>query len=199
MTKRALALFDFDGTITSRDTLIEFIVYSKGKLAFFAGLLLLSPLILAMKLGLIPNSKMKEWVLKLFFYRDSVESFNKTCSDFAVKRLPLLLRRRAMEEINAHKRKGHRVVVVSASAENWIRTWADENQVELLATQLEIRNGRLTGKFCGRNCQGAEKVERIRSHIALDEYKSIYAYGDSPGDRQMLELGTHSYYKPFRN
>jgi phosphatidylglycerophosphatase C len=196
--KPALALFDFDGTITSRDTLLEFIQHSKGRFAFLTGFLLLSPLLVAMKFRLIPNWKVKEWVLKMFFYRTSIESFNLACQEFSRKRLPNLLRRKALDEIVAHKKKGHRVVVVTASAENWIRKWADENEVELLATQLETENGRLTGKICGRNCHGQEKVERIRKHITLSDYSSIYAYGDSRGDREMLELGTHSYYKPFR-
>jgi HAD superfamily hydrolase (TIGR01490 family) len=198
MKKPALALFDFDGTITSRDTLLEFIYHSKGGLAFYIGFLVLSPLLVAMRLGVIPNWRVKQWVLKLFFYRDSLEEFNKSCREFSRHRLPGLLRRKALDEIREHKRNGHRVVVVTASAENWIRSWADEYQVELLATQLEAENGRLTGNICGRNCHGVEKVERIRKHLTLSDYSSIYAYGDSPGDREMLELGTHSYYKPFR-
>jgi phosphatidylglycerophosphatase C len=198
MKKPALALFDFDGTITSRDTLLEFIHHSKGALAFYFGFLVLSPMLVAMRLGLLPNWRVKQWVLKLFFYRDSLESFNQACRDFSRSRLPRLLRRKALDEIREHKRNGHRVVVVTASAENWIRSWADEYQVELLATQLEAENGRLTGNICGRNCHGIEKVDRIRKYLTLSDYSAIYAYGDSPGDREMLELGTHSYYKPFR-
>src|SRR5689334_4721312 len=98
MKKQALALFDFDGTITSRDTLLEFIYHSKGPFAYFLGFLLLSPALVAMKLGLISNSKAKEWVLKLFFYRESLETFNKACGEFAQTRLPFLIRRRAIEE-----------------------------------------------------------------------------------------------------
>jgi phosphatidylglycerophosphatase C len=198
MKRPALALFDFDGTITSRDTLLEFIQHSKGLPALVAGFLLLSPALVAMKLRLLPNWKVKEWVLKFFFYRETVDSFNRACREFSRAKLPSLLRRRALDEIRQHKLSGNRVVVVTASAENWVKGWAEENQVELLATQLETENGRLTGKFCGLNCHGVEKVERIRKHLTLSDYSAIYAYGDSPGDREMLELGTHSYYKPFR-
>jgi phosphatidylglycerophosphatase C len=198
MKKPALALFDFDGTITSRDTLLEFIHYCKGGLAFYLGFLILSPVLAAMRLGLFPNWRAKQLVLKFFFSRDSLDTFNEACREFSRSRLPRLLRSKALDEIREHKRNGHRVVVVTASAENWIRCWADEYQVELLATQLEADNGRLTGNICGRNCQGPEKVDRIRKHLTLSDYSAIYAYGDSRGDREMLELGTHSYYKPFR-
>jgi len=196
--KPNLALFDFDGTVTYKDTLLEFIQHSKGSFAFLAGCALLSPALIGMKLKLLPNSRVKEWMLRVFFSGRTIESFDRSCAEFASKKLPGLVRDKALKEILAHKKKGHRVVVVTASAENWIRKWAEEHEVELIATKLETANGRITGNICGRNCNGQEKVERIRQHINLTDYHYIYAYGDSPGDMEMLRIATHSYYKPFR-
>lgn len=196
--KPNLALFDFDGTITHKDTFLEFIQHSKGRFVFMAGFALLSPALVGMKLKLLPNSRVKEWALRVFFSGRTIESFDESCADFASKKLPGLVRTKALKEILAHKKQGHRVVIVSASAENWIRKWADEHQVELIATKLETANGRITGNLCGLNCNGKEKVERIREHINLKDYKYIYAYGDSRGDMEMLRIATHSYYKPFR-
>jgi phosphatidylglycerophosphatase C len=196
--KPTLALFDFDGTITRKDTLLEFIQHSKGSLALMAGLALLSPALICMKLRLLPNAKVKEWLLRVFFSGKTVEAFNESCAEFARQRLPGLVRAKALKEILEHKKNGHRVVVVSASAENWIRNWTEEHQVELIATKLETANGRITGNICGRNCKGQEKVDRIREQINLTDYKYIYAYGDSAGDMEMLKIATHSYYKPFR-
>lgn len=195
---RSLALFDFDGTITSRDTLLEFIQHSKGRVAFLGGCLLLLPAVVAMKLKLLSNETVKQWMLRVFFSGKTVESFNSSCADFINRKLPGLVRQKALAEIVEHKRKGHRVVIVTASAANWISKWAEEHGVELIATRLETADGRITGKFCGRNCHGREKVERIREHLNLTDYKYIYAYGDSPADMEMLKIATHSYYKPFR-
>ena len=61
--KPALALFDFDGTITTRDTLFEFIMYSKGKARFFSGFMLLAPVLTLFKAGVISNSKAKQIVM----------------------------------------------------------------------------------------------------------------------------------------
>jgi len=196
--KPTLALFDFDGTVTHKDTLLEFIQHSRGSFAFVAGCLLLSPALVGMKLKLLPNSKVKEWMLRVFFSGKTVESFNLACADFARRKLPGLIRAKALREILTHKKNGHRVVIVTASAENWISEWAGEHQVELIATKLETANGRITGNICGRNCNGKEKVDRIREQINLTDYRYIYAYGDSPGDMEMLNIATHSYYKPFR-
>jgi HAD superfamily hydrolase (TIGR01490 family) len=196
--KRSLALFDFDGTVTSRDTMLEFIQHSRGWFGFVLGCIVLSPALIGMKLKLLPNSKVKEWMLRIFFSGKTLESFDESCHNFHKTRLPALVRENALKEILAHKRNGTRVVIVTASAENWIKRWVDEHNIELIATKLETANGRITGNICGRNCNGIEKVERIREQINLSEYKYIYAYGDSPGDMEMLKIATHSYYKPFR-
>jgi phosphatidylglycerophosphatase C len=195
---RSLALFDFDGTITRKDTLLEFIQHSKGWLRFAAGFALLSPALVAMKLKLLPNSMVKEWMLRVFFSGKSVEAFDQLCMEFSKNKLPGLVREKALREILAHKKNGTRVVIVTASAENWVSRWAEDQNVELIATKLETANGKLTGNICGRNCNGKEKVQRIREHINLTDYRDIYAYGDSAGDMEMLRIATHSYYKPFR-
>ena len=54
-----LALFDFDGTITKNDSLIKFIRFAVGDLKFVFGLFILSPVLLAYKIKLIPNFKAK--------------------------------------------------------------------------------------------------------------------------------------------
>ena len=41
-----LALFDFDGTITNRDSFIDFIKFAKGNLKFFQGFMILSPILI---------------------------------------------------------------------------------------------------------------------------------------------------------
>ena len=60
---KQIVAFDFDGTITNRDTLLEFIKFAKGKTAFYLGFLLHLPWLLAMKCHLYPNWKTKQMIL----------------------------------------------------------------------------------------------------------------------------------------
>ena len=71
------------------------------------------------------------------------------------------------------------------------------NNLELIATRLEIKNNKLTGKFASKNCYGMEKVNRIKKNYNLDNYEVVYAYGDSMGDHQMLDLADIKYYRTF--
>jgi phosphatidylglycerophosphatase C len=222
---RRIAFFDFDGTLTTRDTLLEFIKYSRsgtgnpispfGKLYFYFGFLINGPWLIAYKLKIISNQAAKERILRFFFGGMPLTKFDSLCEGFAVDVLPGLIRAKAPAELQKLRELGTRTVIVSASPENWIRAWAERMGADLIATRLATRPGapgkpgepgtpnnakplRLTGKIEGINCHGEEKVRRIRSAYSLSEYDEVYAYGDSSGDRPMLALATISFFKPFR-
>lgn len=193
-----IAFFDFDGTITTRDTLLEFIKFSKGKNKFYLGFLLNSPWLLAFKLKLISNQTAKERILRFFFGRTTINEFETHCFNFNQEAIPALLRPKAIKEITRLQQEGFSVVIVSASPENWIKPWADSLSLELIGTRLEIKDEKLTGRILGRNCYGEEKVRRIEEHHLLSDYQDIYAYGDSSGDLPMLKAAKISFYQPFR-
>jgi phosphatidylglycerophosphatase C len=195
---QTIAFFDFDGTITTRDTLLEFIKFSKGKFRFYVGFAINSPWLIALKLKLISNQAAKEKILTWFFHNNTVSHFQQTCDRFAAEIIPNLIRPKALQEITTLKEKGIPVVIVSASPENWIRPWTGPNSIDLIATRLEAHEAKLTGRIQGRNCHGTEKVERINQVFRLSDYSKIYAYGDTGGDKPMLRLATNAFYKPFR-
>jgi len=195
---KVIAFFDFDGTITSRDSLLEFIKYSKGTFAFYAGFALHAPILAAYKLQIISNHSAKEIMLRHFFGKMPVEEFEALCERFNNEVMPKLIREKAMKEMNTLKDRGAEVVVVSASPENWLRAWCSQHGVQCIATRMHVSNNRITGKINGRNCHGHEKVRRIQEAFDLSSYSSVYCYGDTPGDKHMLSLANYKFYKPFR-
>jgi HAD superfamily hydrolase (TIGR01490 family) len=195
---KLIAFFDFDGTVTKRDSLLEFIKYVKGDFSFYLGFFLHSPILVLYKLQLFPNQRAKEIMLSYFFGKMVLSEFESHCQKFMNDRLPQLLRPKALKEIEKLKQLGAEVVIVSASPENWLGAWCKSHNLQCVATKLGISNNRLTGRIDGRNCHGEEKVRRIRSEFNLLEYSKIYAYGDTRGDRHMLALATYKFYRPFR-
>ncbi len=194
----SIAFFDFDGTITSKDTLAEIIKFAKGKLNYYSGLLALSPILFSYKTGLLSNHRAKEIMLQFFFKNTPVNEFQNICNQFTRTILPGLIREQALNEINQHKKNNTKVVVVSASPINWVQPWCSEFNIDCIATCLEVKNNKITGKISGRNCSGNEKVKHILKNYKLTEYSKIYAYGDTRGDLPMLSLSTEKYYKPFK-
>jgi HAD superfamily phosphoserine phosphatase-like hydrolase len=88
---------------------------------------------------------------------------------------------------------------VSASADLWLKDWCTQEGIaDLLATQLEVVNGVLTGNLASANCRGPEKVRRIQELLDIRDYERIFAYGDSSGDQEMLALAHEAWYRGKR-
>ena len=197
---KKLYAFDFDGTLTTRDTLLEFIRFACGTRRFLSGFLLFAPLLVLMKLGLYPNGKAKQKVFVHFFRGMAVDAFDTLCQDFA-RTHRHLLRPDVVRLLEQALAEGAEVLVVSASIDNWVRPFFEtkdrSREITILGTQIEIVDGCLTGRFITPNCYGQEKVRRI---LALHPDRSAYyltAYGDSRGDREMLAFADESHTVPF--
>lgn len=198
MKQETIVVFDFDGTITKKDTLIEFIKFTKGEWNFYAGFLLFSPLLIAMKLRIYPNWKVKQQLFSYFFKGVSSNNFNTWGKNFSIE-IDKMVDNRAIKAIKLHSEKGNKIIIISASIENWILPWATQNWISsTLATKVEIdERNLLTGKFLTKNCYGQEKVNRFLAIFPKrDEYKLV-AYGDSLGDKELLEFADESFYNKF--
>lgn len=200
---REVVAFDFDGTLTTHDTLLLFLRHAVGAWRMYLYMLAISPLLVLMKLHLYPNWKAKQRLFAHFFRSMETKRFHNLCLDF-VQKHRWTLRSEGLDTLRAALNRGASVAIVSASIDDWVRPFFasdDEGQpltVSVLGTQVEEKDGRLTGKFLTRNCYGAEKVRRL---LALFPDRASYrltAYGDSRGDRELLALADEAHYKPFR-
>lgn len=194
----SLALFDFDGTITTGDSYAGLLRYIVGDLRFVAGVAALSPVLLGFKLGLVPNWRAKPLVTRWFLRGLKKEEFEQYARNFVKERLNQMVRPAALQKILWHLGQQHRVIVVSASFEDYLKFWCEQHQLELIGTRLEWVDGRITGKFASKNCYGPEKVVRIKDFLKIEDYDEIYAYGDSRGDKEMLEIADHKGYRVFQ-
>lgn len=192
-----LALFDFDGTITVRDSTNDFIKYCCGFFKTAVGLVLLSPVLLAYAFRLLSSHRTKQLFFLFYFRNWDFAKFQRLADEYCTSVIPTLVRRNALERIRWHQERNHRVAVVSGACSNWLRCWCEEQGVELIATELEVSEGRLTGRLATRNCYGREKARRIAAAYDLNSFEHIHAYGDSGGDRAMLELADHRYFRYF--
>jgi phosphatidylglycerophosphatase C len=195
---KKLVLFDFDGTITTKDTLLKFIVFYRGTVRYGLGLIILSPVLFLYVIKLLKNWKAKQIFLSWYFKGEDITSFNRRCKQFSDEVIPSLVRPQALQAIEKYKREGYTIAVVSASPENWVRPWCELHGVSCIATTLEVENTFITGKIKGKNCFGEEKCRRIQDTYTLSEFNEIIAYGDTSGDKEMLALAHKKFYKPFR-
>lgn len=200
--KKKIYCFDFDGTLTTSDTLLEFIKYAKGRGRFLMVFLMYSPLLVLMKLHLYPNWKAKQQIFAHLFAGMRIEKFDALCRGFA-EESQHLLRPKGITLMHEALVAGAQVFIVSASIDNWVHPFFDIRNlkgVQVLGTQIEVEDGKLTGNFKSNNCYGKEKVHRITEALKSferSEYE-IEAFGDSRGDKEMLAFADKGHFKPFR-
>lgn len=196
--KTVVAVFDFDGTITYADSLLPFLRHVAGFFGFWLGMFLLAPPLSLYAFGAMANWQAKEKFMGKFLRRKKVDTLEDAAADFVKRILPALINPLAMERVKWHQGQGHRMLLLSASPELYLRHWASENGFEkVLGTRLEEDDGGLTGKIDGRNCHGEEKLIRLRKELGdLGQYE-IYSYGDSRADKVLLNNSDHGAYRSF--
>lgn len=201
--KKHLWLFDFDGTITTADTLLCFIRHACGTWRMAAGFALFSPLLVLMKLHLYPNYKAKQRLFSWFFKGMNETEFNDKCARFAAENKHLL-RPEATKLISNILQKGEPLCIVSASIDNWVSPFFSHIaphvtlRPTIIGTQIEVKEGIVTGRFATQNCYGNEKVRRVAELFPDKDKYFITAFGDSRGDKEMLDYADERHFKPFR-
>jgi HAD superfamily hydrolase (TIGR01490 family) len=199
MNDKVLVLFDFDGTITRVDSFFKFIQYYAGNLALVKGLFSTLPTLVSYKTNRTSGGAAKEKIISHFFRNASLDVFDNRCKHFAELIVPRILNAAVVPVLQQHQQQRHRIVVVTASLENYVKPWAEAHQLGCIATQLEVQQNKLTGRFSSPNCNGEEKARRIKASLNLAEYTDVYAYGNSKGDIPMLSLASKPFFIPSPN
>ena len=185
--KRNIAAFDFDGTLTTRDSFLAFIKFACGTVSYYTGLLRYAPQLLLMLLHLYPNWKAKERVFAHFFKGWQYSWFKALGEEFSSE-LDTMRNEPTIQRLQEHVERGDTIYVISASLPEWVEPWCSKLGVKhVLATEVEVdEDGRLTGRFKTPNCHGQEKVNRLQQVEPDREQYHLTAYGDSRGDRELL-------------
>lgn len=181
-----LALFDFDGTITFGDNFKPFLFFAAPRRVAL-GTVLLAPLVAGYRAGWVSGTRMRAACSFVGFRGRREEELHALGLEYS-QTIGRNVRPEALDKIRWHQAQGDTVVVVSASLNFYLSVWCREMGLELICTELEVSNGRLTGRYRGGDCSGLEKARRVRERYELARYPVIYAYGDTSEDAELLAL-----------
>lgn len=193
---KKLYCFDFDGTLTYNDTMFLYLKFynsSKFRMQFVKHV----PLFVLLKLKLVEAEKIKKSFIASILKGESREKIEKKSKQFFEKYYPEIFRTNALEFIESIDRNHTESYIVSASLDIWVQPFAEKFKMNLLATRAEFADDIFTGNFIGKNCNGAEKVERLKEATKGKKYDKIIAFGDTSGDREMMEWADESQFKFF--
>ncbi len=191
---KTLAIFDFDGTLTLRDSFLGFARFAIGRPRLSLALLLSSPWLIAWKLRLTSSSNAKQHLFSRMFRHMPLSRFDSLGQAY-IDKIDTMLRHDTYSLLRQHKANGATVVIASASLQNWISPWAKRHGVDLVvATRPQIDpQGRLTGRFDGPNCLADQKILRLKQAIPDLHTYDIHAYGNIPDDAPLLAIANHPH------
>lgn len=192
-----VAAFDFDVTMTYRDTFVPFLNRAFGRHKVLATFLRLAPDAVKVMVGLSDRDDFKRLLVHDLFGGMSVKNLREDGFMHA-KEIINWLRPDALARIRWHKEQNHRLIMVSASLNLYLEPICKELGFDdLLCTCLSIDHNVFDGGLVGNNCRGVEKLKRLERLLGDLSCYEIHAYGDSSGDREMLDAANFSYYKTF--
>ncbi|OIQ20607.1 MAG: hypothetical protein BM556_01330 [Bacteriovorax sp. MedPE-SWde] len=190
-----LALFDFDGTITTEDTFTKFIFSVLDKKSLLLGRVKLFPYLIGYKVGIVKGTTIRQKIVKVGLAGRSFKDLSIQARDFSVNYIDTVIRENAKTRIKEHLKNGDKVIIVSASLDIYLKDWCSRNGLELICAELEVRDGLLTGKYLRGDCSGKAKADKVNDYCDLSQFNKIYAYGDTLEDRELLDLADKKFYR----
>ena len=193
---KKLYCFDFDGTLTYSDTMFLYLKFynaTKFRIQFIKHI----PLFTLLKLNLLEAEKVKKSFISSILKGQPKAKIEKKSQEFFDQYYPEIFRENALDFIKNIDYSQTDCYIVSASLDIWVKPFADKFKMHLIATKAEFKNDIFTGNFIGKNCNGIEKVNRIKEEISGKKYDKTIAFGDTSGDQEMLDWANEGQFKFF--
>jgi HAD superfamily hydrolase (TIGR01490 family) len=201
--RRVVAAFDFDGTVTDRDTLVPFLVLAFGRARVAATFAALASTGVGYLLRRVSIDEFKRRVLRRLVAGAPAQRL-RALGPAHARAIAPWLRPAALARIEWHRAQGHRLVLVSSTLDLYLEPVAAQLGFDdLLCSRLaQARDAagveRFTGEIEGADCTGAEKPRRLAALLGGLAAHELHVYGDSDGDRELLAVADRPHYRPFR-
>lgn len=190
-----VAAFDFDGTLTHRDSVVPFLRRVAGTRRLLLGSVPDAHRLVAAAAGR-DRDRLRSIATKVAFSGRPVADVREHADRHGHELVERGLRGDTVARLRWHAGEGHRVVIVSASYEDYLHVVAAQLGIDaVLATRLEVVDHHCTGRLDGPNCRGPEKARRLAAWFdeagLARSAVTVWAYGDSRGDDEMLAMADH--------
>lgn len=192
---KKLYCVDFDGTITTKDTMFLFLKFYHP-IRFYLQFALHSLPFVFVKFRLMDAGKVKESFIASILKNEKQVVLEGAAIRFYAHYSSKIVRNTA-REFFLELSKDSVVYLVTASLDIWVRPFAEGLNMQYIATEAKFSDGVFTGRFATKNCNGKEKVERILQKLDVSTFDKTIAFGDTKGDKPMLEWADESYFRFF--
>ncbi|XTZ38616.1 HAD family hydrolase [Salmonella enterica] len=194
---RVLSVFDFDGTLTRHDSFIPFLRFAFGNLFFTRRIIKLTMPSIRCFRRKLTRDELKEVLITTFLTGVEEKWVREKAEAYCNLYWERLMRPSGLLAVAAEVSSGAEVTLCSASPMLVLQPFADRLGIKLIGTQLESRDGVLTGRIDGHNCRCIQKIHRLEEvYGPLDQFH-IRAWGDTRGDYELLTAATDAHWRHF--
>lgn len=185
-----LAVFDLDGTITRRDTLLPYVMgFPVSPSRKLLGLLPFLGALLLFVAGRRDHGELKSAFIRSILAGVSRASVEAWTAQFVARLLRQGVFADALSRIAQHRQDGARLVLLSASTDLYVPAIGKALGFdEVICTGVHWNADRLDGRLCTPNRRGPEKArcfeELLRTHPGI----TTAAYGNAGSDLDHLRL-----------
>jgi phosphatidylglycerophosphatase C len=188
----AIAIFDLDGTITYRDTLLPLVLRQLAR----------RPLHLLRLLGVAPaairylfdhdRGELKQSLLRNTLRGTPRAELAAAAEEFVRDTIEHRCFKEALATLRRHRDQGHYLVLMSASVDFYVPEFGRQLKFDqVIATGVRWDGDRLDGTLTTENRRGEEKARCLRKLVADRQDDEVFAYGNSDSDLPHLKLARH--------
>lgn len=198
-TVKTLSVFDFDGTLTYRDSFIPFLKFAFGRRKFSSRIIKMVLPTLRCFRRKLTRDELKEILIKTFLTNIDEKWLKEKAEEFCKLYWVKLMRPNGLMAVAEEVNHGAEVTICSASPAMVLQPFADRLGIKLIGTLLEVVDGRLTGKIIGNNCRCGEKIKRLEAVYGDLSLYHMKAWGDSRGDHELLLAAQMPHWRHFHS
>nr|WP_029529403.1 MULTISPECIES: HAD family hydrolase [Pseudomonas] len=197
--ERVLSVFDFDGTLTRRDSFVPFLRFAFGRTEFIRRIFTLAIPSLRFLFRHMNRDELKAHLIAKFLTGVEAQWVEHKAVAFCDRYWTRLMRPSGLSSVAAEVESGAEVTLCSASPALVLGPFAKRLGIKLIATELEVVDGVLTGRISGNNCRCENKVIRLEAvYGLLSEYR-LRAWGDTRGDLELLAAAQDAHWRHFHS
>ena len=193
----SLSVFDFDGTLTKHDSFVPFLRFAFGKRVFARRMVRLALPTLKCVGRRLTRDELKEVLIHTFMTGVDAIWIEEKAAEFCERYWTRLMRPSGLIAVATQVNSGAIVTICSASPAMVLKPFAERLGIRLIGTNLEVKDGVLTGRISGHNCRCGQKVERLEAEYGPLSSYHLRAWGDTRGDYEMLAAAQEPYWRHF--
>lgn len=197
---RTIAAFDFDGTLTRRDTLVPFLAQVSGRTRFVQVCAQLGLLGAQRRVDVRDRDEVKAEMVRRLFAGRSERDLRRRGEIYARDLLANQVDPDVLRRLDEHRDRGDEVLFVSASLVYYLEPIAEQLGMQgVIAVEPAVDGDRLTGALTHPNVRAEQKALRLREWMGQPasgplQDAEVWAYGNSSGDHALLQMADHAFW-----